>query len=166
MRDAQYWIDRYELVEHPEGGYFHETHRSVEKIPSGALPSRYGGERRMSTAIYYLVKGERPALLHRLKSEEIWHFYAGSPVTVYIINGKGALSHVTLGPGDEHDHVHQAIIPAGSWFGAIVEDRAGYALAGCTVAPGFEYEDFELADRELLSAQYPRHREIIERLTR
>src|SRR5690606_38271003 len=84
MRDAQYWIDRYELVEHPEGGYFHETHRSVEKIPSGALPSRYGGERRMSTAIYYLVKGERPALLHRLKSEEIWHFYAGSPVTVYI----------------------------------------------------------------------------------
>ncbi len=166
MRDASYWIERFGLVEHPEGGYYHETHRSVEKIPAAALPARYGGERRVSTAIYFLLTGERPSLLHRLKSEEIWHFYAGSPVTVHIINREGRLSHVRLGPGDEHDQVFQGIIPAGSWFGAIVDDPAGYTLVGCTVAPGFQFDDFELAGRDVLLKRYPQHRAIIERLTR
>ncbi len=166
MRDASYWIERFGLVEHPEGGYYHETHRSVETIPGSALAARYGGDRRTSTAIYFLLKGARPSLLHRLKSEEIWHFYAGAPVTVHIINRDGLLSHVRLGPGDEHNQVFQGIIPSNSWFGAVVDDPHGYALVGCTVAPGFEFEDFELAERDVLLERYPQHQEIIRMLTR
>lgn len=166
MRDASYWIERYDLVEHPEGGYFNETHRSVESIPASALPRRYDDARRISTAIYYLIKGNRPSMLHRLKSEEIWHFYAGNPVTIYIINNDGVLSSVTLGPGDDRHQVHQGIIPAESWFGAVVADPDGYALVGCTVAPGFEFDDFEMGDRTTLLELYPQHRDIIERLTK
>jgi hypothetical protein len=165
MHTAEYWIERLELQEHPEGGYFRETHRSIESIAGDALPARYGAERRMSTAIYFLIKGDRPSRFHRLKSEEIWHFYAGSPVTVHIINAAGRLSHVRLGPDPERDEVFQGIIHAGYWFAAEVDDPAGFALVGCTVAPGFEFDDFEMADRAGLIAAYPEHRGVIERLT-
>lgn len=165
MHSADYWIRRLELEEHPEGGYFRETHRSIEQVPAAALPERYGGARRMSTAIYFLIKGDRPSRFHRLKSEEIWHFYAGSGATVHIINAAGALSHVRLGPDPERGEVFQGIIHAGYWFAAEVDDPEGYALVGCTVAPGFEFDDFEMGEREGLVREYPEHREIIERLT-
>lgn len=166
MNDAQYWIDCLELEEHPEGGYFRETHRSIEKVAGEHLPARYDGARRMSTAIYFLIKGDRPSHFHRLKSEEIWHFYTGSAVTLHIINSDGLLSHLRLGPDFEKGEVFQGIIHAGFWFAAEVDDPGQYALVGCTVAPGFEFDDFEMGSRASLVAAYPAHRTIIERLTR
>jgi uncharacterized protein len=165
MHSSSYWIERLDLEEHPEGGYFRETHRSIESVAADALPARYGGARRMSTAIYFLIRGDRPSRFHRLKSEEIWHFYTGSPLTVHIINSDGQLSHVRLGPDPERDEVFQGIIHAGYWFAAEVDDPDGYALIGCTVAPGFEFDDFEMGERGVLVGAYPEHREVIERLT-
>lgn len=165
MLDASYWIARLALQPHPEGGWFNETHRSIETIPGSALPERYGGDRRMSTAIYFLLTGERPSKLHRLKSEEIWHFYAGGAVTLHILTPDGRHTHVTLGSDPINGEVFQGIVHAGWWFGAEVHDPSGYALVGCTVAPGFDFADFEMGNREALLEQYPRHRELVERLT-
>lgn len=164
MYPASYWIERLKLQEHPEGGYFNETHRSIESIPASALPERYGGDRRMSTAIYFLITGDRPSKFHRLKSEEIWHFYAGSAVMLHIITGDGRLTHVRLGSDPEAGEVFQGIIHADWWFAAEVLDPSGYALVGCTVAPGFDFADFEMGGPDL-AERYPRHRDIIERLT-
>jgi predicted cupin superfamily sugar epimerase len=164
MKDASYWIERLELEEHPEGGYFRETHRSIETIRGEHLPERYGGDRRFSTAIYFLIMGGRPSRLHRLKSEEIWHFYTGSPVTVHIINAEGKRSRVRLGDHPEEGEVFQGIIHAGAWFGAVVDDPGSYALVGCTVAPGFDFRDFEIGDRASLLELYPQHRDLIDLL--
>jgi predicted cupin superfamily sugar epimerase len=166
MKNATYWIERFNMVKHPEGGFFHETHRSIETIRGEHLPPRYNGDRRISTAIYFLLKGDRPSLFHRLKSEEIWHFYAGCPVTIHVINAEGEYSNVRLGVAEEGEEAYQGIIHAGSWFGAIVDDPEGYSLVGCTVAPGFDFTDFEMGERADLLGRYPRHRGIIERLTR
>ena len=165
MLSADYWINHLELEEHPEGGYFRETHRSIESVPADALPGRYGGARRMSTSIYFLIKGDRPSRFHRLKSEEIWHFYTGAAVTIHIINAAGTLSHLRLGPDPERGQVFQGIIHAGYWFAAEVDDPDGYALIGCTVAPGFEFDDFEMGDRATLIAAYPDHKDVVSRLT-
>lgn len=165
MHDADYWITRLGLAPHPEGGYFNETHRSIESIAADALPGRYGGDRRMSTSIYYLLTGDRPSRFHRLKSEEIWHFYTGSALTLHILTPDGRHTRVTLGGTPENGEVFQGIVHAGWWFAAEVHDAAGFALVGCTVAPGFDMRDFEMADRSALAAAYPRHGELIERLT-
>lgn len=165
MRDAAYWIDHLRLEPHPEGGYFRETHRSIESVRREHLPARFGGDRRLSTAIYFLLTGARPSRFHRLKSEEIWHFYAGCPVTVRIINSEGKLSKVRLGPDPGKDEVFQAIVHADWWFAAEADDPDGYTLVGCTVAPGFDFADFEMGDRDALLAAYPQHSETIVRLT-
>ncbi len=165
MKDAAYWIERLELEKHPEGGYYRETHRSIETIGAAHLPERFGGDRRISTAIYFLITGDRPSYLHRLKSEEIWHFYTGSPVALHIINTEGRHSRLRLGCHPEKGEVFQGIIHAGAWFGALVDDPEGYALVGCTVAPGFDFADFEMGDRAQLLEAYPQHRQIIELLS-
>ena len=165
MRSAEYWIERLGLQEHPEGGFFHETHRSIERLDADALPGRYGGERRMSTAIYFLIRGGRPSRFHRLKSEEIWHFYTGSPVQLHIINGAGRRTGVLLGDNPDRGEVFQGIVHANWWFAAEVTDPDGYALVGCTVAPGFDFADFEMADCDRLCQACPEHRDLIERLT-
>jgi hypothetical protein len=126
------------------------------------LPSRFGGDRAFSTAIYFLLPGDQVSALHRIKSDEIWHFYTGTVLTLSIIDGAGNLTDIRLGPRGPF----QALVPAGSWYGAEVGDRAGWALVGGTVAPGFDFADFELADRAALVRAYPRHRALIERLTR
>ena len=165
MADAQTWIDRLDLESHPEGGYYRETYRADDAIPAAALPARFDGARDAAALIYFLLPGNSFSALHRIRQDEAWHFYAGAPVTLHQIAPDGTYSTCTLGRAvQKGQHLH-AVVPAGTWFGATVEGE-GYALAGCTTAPAFDFADFELADRAALTAEYPQHRALIERLTR
>jgi len=162
---ARAWIRALALQPHPEGGHFRETYRSAERLPAAALPSRFGGKRSVSTAIYFLLRGGECSRLHRIRSDEVWHYYAGSPLTVHVIDVQGRYRALRLGRTPSAGQLLQVVVPAGAWFGATVDRARGYALVGCTVAPGFDFADFELADRTTLLRQFPRHRRIIERLT-
>lgn len=165
-KNAAYWIEKLGLSPHPEGGYFIQTYRSDESVRDGQLPRRFEGDRVFCTAIYYLLEGKQFSAFHRIKSDEIWHFYAGSSLTLYVIDRKGRLSRRKLGNAWENGEAFQVVVEAGAWFGASVDDPDSYALVRCTVAPGFEYEDFELAERRRLIKEYPQHQQIIERLTK
>ncbi len=163
-KKAQYLKERLDLSELPgEGGYYKETYRSDKTI---ILPSEIDGERSISTSIYYLLDGTQFSAFHRLKSDEIWHFYIGSSVTIYTINNMESLSEVNLGSNIEKGELFQFQVRAESWLAATVNDNSSYALLGCTVSPGFDYPDFELGDRKKLVERYPQHRSIIEKLTR
>lgn len=163
---AAFWIDHLGLTPHPEGGHFRETYRAAQGIPEPALPARYGGPRPASTAIYFLLRAGEVSALHRIKSDELWHFYAGGPLVVSLIDPGGTRHDLTLGPNPAEGQQFQATVPAGAWFGAALRPGAAYGLVGCTVAPGFEFADFELADRRALLRRYPQHAALIEDLTR
>jgi predicted cupin superfamily sugar epimerase len=165
QKTAQYWIERLELEPHPEGGYFRQTYRSDLMIARDALPG-FDGARAASTAIYFLLEGKNYSAFHRLRSDEIWHFYWGAPLSVHVISPRGACSSISLGQELEAGQVLQAVVPAGCWFASHVADWKSFAVLGCTVAPGFDFADFEMGKRADLSTTYPQHRELIERLTR
>lgn len=165
-KDAASWIATLGLQKHPEGGYYRETYRASETVDSDALPGRFGGVRSYATAIYYLLCGSDFSALHRLRSDEMWHFYTGAPLTIHVIDPCGDYAPLTLGSGPERGEVFQAVVPAGCWFGATVKNPGTYALVGCTVAPGFDFTDFELAERDALLRRYQQHRALIESLTR
>jgi uncharacterized protein len=165
-KDASYWIKKLQLEPHPEGGYFRQTYRSGLTIPQAELPPGFAGPRPASTAIYFLLEGENFSAFHRLRSDEMWHFYAGSPLTVHVIDPPGEYSSILLGGDSEAQQTFQAVVPAGCWFASHVADWKSWSLVGCTVAPGFDFADFELAKRKELADKYPQHREVIQRLTR
>jgi predicted cupin superfamily sugar epimerase len=166
MTDAQRWIEGLQLRRHPEGGWFRQTYRSAEVMAAAALPGRFGGDRVFSTAIYFLLEGDDFSALHRIKSEEVWHFYDGSSLTVHVIDPEGRYSTMRVGRDLRAGEEPQAVVQAGCFFAATVNDPQSYALAGCTVAPGFDFADFEMPSREELCRLYPQHRPLIERLTR
>jgi predicted cupin superfamily sugar epimerase len=161
-RDARYWIEKLKLEPHPEGGYYRQTYKSDLLISARSFP----GPHAASTAIYFLLEAENFSAFHRLRSDELWHFYVGSPLLVHIIDPTGAYSSLLLGNDPEAGQVFQAIVQAGHWFASHVADWTSWALVGCTVAPGFEFTDFEIAQRTQLIQQYPRHETMIRRLTR
>ncbi len=162
----QQWIEALELQPHPEGGWFREVYRASETISQAALPSRFDGDRSFSTAIYYLLGPGDFSALHRIRQDEVWHFYDGSPLVVEVIHPDGCAESLRLGRDVSAGERPLAVVPAGSWFGAQVAEPAGFALAGCTVAPGFDFADFEMPPRATLLNLYPQHAELIERLTR
>ena len=162
---AQYYITAYQMQVHPEGGYFAETYRSTENIPQNALPERFKGNRSFSTGIYFLLESHHISALHRIQSDEMWHFYAGCPLNVYIIDSEGNLSIIRLGNNPDKGEVFQAVVPARVWFGSKPAQADSYSLVGCTVAPGFDFEDFEMKSREELLAMFPQHLEVVEMLT-
>jgi len=164
MTNAAYWIDKLKLNAHPEGGFYREVYRSNELYDSSGLPTRFGGNRSFSTSIYFLLRSEDRSVFHRIKSDELWHFYAGSSLTLYQLDDNG-LSTQVLGSPEYSIGSLQVIIPANSWFGALVNDPDSFVLAGCTVAPGFDFADFETANSNELLKLYPQHFEIINRLT-
>lgn len=157
-------IERYALKPHPEGGYYAETYRSADALPAGTLP-RFGGARPASTAIYFLLQEGSKSSLHRIKSDEVWHFYLGGPLTIVQISAEGKAERVRLGPAIEQGETLQHVVPAGCWFGAYPYPGARFSFVGCTVAPGFDFEDFELGRRAELLARFPAAKAEIERLT-
>ncbi len=165
-RNADYWISKLNLKKHPEGGYYREIYRSDETIGAHALPERFNGPRPFSTAIYFLLEGDDFSALHRIQSDEIWHFYEGSSITIHTIGQCGKYNRILLGNNLENDESFAAVINAGCWYGATLNEPDSYALVGGTVAPGFEFEDFVLANRADLTGSFPEHHSIIERLTR
>lgn len=166
MRTASYWIDSLSMQPHPEGGYYRETYRSAESVAGSALPERFGGSRSLSTAIYFLLESGSFSAFHRIKSDEIWFFHDGLPLRIQMIFPDGTLSSVTIGNEPDRGQQPQAVIPAGCWFGGGPEGEEGYTLVSCTVAPGFDFSDFELADRAELTKRFPQHSGLIRSLTR
>jgi predicted cupin superfamily sugar epimerase len=158
-------VERLNLARHPEGGWYRETYRSAESIPADAVPDRFNGDRSVSTAIYFLLEKGDVSHLHRIKSDELWHFYSGAPLTLHLISQDGIYSKIVLGSGPAHGETFQAVVPAGYWFGAEVTGSGDYSLVGCTVAPGFDFADFEMGDRDELLQRYPEHAEVISLLT-
>ncbi|HMS35017.1 MAG TPA: cupin domain-containing protein [Ignavibacteria bacterium] len=165
MKDADYWVRELELLPHPEGGYFKETYRSDTFISREHLPVGFNGHRNISTSIFYLLAGSQCSKLHRIKSDEMWHFYAGRGLIIYSIDGKGKLTENKLGLDIENGENPQVLIKAGDWFGATVNKPDSYCLAGCTVSPGFHFDEFEMGDRNELLKLFPGHKAIIEKLT-
>ena len=165
-KDAAYWIEKPHLDPHPEGGYFRQTYRAELQLPQAALSPGFTGARPASTAIYFLLEGKNFSAFHRLRSDELWHFYAGAPLMVHAIDPEGNYSAILLGNDPEAGQVPQAVVRAGTWFASHVADWKSFAVVGCTVAPGFDFDDFELAVREELERKYPQHKNLIDRLTR
>jgi len=166
MNDAQYWIDKLDLEPHIEGGYFKETYRSVENIDKHALPERFNGDHSFCTAIYFLLHSNDFSAFHRIKQDELWHFYMGDPLIIHIIDWQGNYLQKKLGMNLDNGEVFQAMVTHGSWFGARLKARGSFALVDCTVAPGFDFADLEIAERDVLVNLFPEHRQIIEQLTR
>lgn len=163
---GSHWVKALGLQPHPEGGYYGEIYRSPESIPEAALPSRFrGGDRAYGTGIYFLLASGQFSALHRIQSDELWHFYAGSGVVIHVIHPDGSYEQLKLGPHIDQGEQFQCCAPAQTWFGATVTDPESYALVGCTVMPGFDFRDFELGDRQALLALYPHHEQLIYALT-
>jgi predicted cupin superfamily sugar epimerase len=166
MPTADEFIRRLNLQPHPkEGGHFRETYRSADVLPADALPVRYGAGRSACTAIYYLLTPGTFSALHRLRSDEIFHFYAGGPVRMLQLFPDGSGKEIVLGPDVPVGQEPQVLVPRGVWQGSLLEPGGEYALLGCTVAPGFDYADYEHGLRDELLRTYPQFRERIERLT-
>ncbi|MBG9982188.1 cupin domain-containing protein [Aerococcaceae bacterium DSM 111020] len=157
---AAEWIEYYELLPHPEGGYFKQVAKSSDILQEERK------ERARYTSIYFLLTDDNPSRFHRLTADEIWYFHAGAPLTVHMISPEGDYQTVKIGANPQQDEQLQFTVPAGYIFGSTVDTPDAYALVSCMVAPGFEFEDFELFHREDLLAQYPDHQEIITRLTK
>ncbi len=162
---VQELIDKLELQRHPEGGYFKETYRSDGAI-EGDTENPFPEGRNYSTGIYFLLEGNDFSAFHRIKSDELWHFYDGGPLHIFVIDDKGELNITTLGRDIAAGEVYQARVKAGHWFASAPVHDNQYSLVGCTVAPGFDFRDFEMASRESLTASYPQYASSIDKLTR
>lgn len=156
-------IQQLNLQPHPEGGFYRRTYCSDERITR-----TLGGastQRRASTGIYYLLHDHAYSAWHRIDSDEMWHFYAGDPLLIHMLDEHGICKTHRLGNMlQEQEAVFQCVVPAGCWFAAEREGSQGYSLVGCTVAPGFEFDTFELADTRALLHNYPQHEAVIRRL--
>src|SRR5262245_43337646 len=166
MPTADELISFLNLQAHPkEGGFFRETYRATEELAADALPARYGTARSVSTTIYYLLTPTSVSALHRLASDEVFHFYLGSPVRMLQLSPEGQGRELVLGPDILQGQLLQVVVPRGVWQGSLLEPGGDFALLGCTVAPGFDYADYEHGERNTLNAKYPNHAELIKRLT-
>jgi hypothetical protein len=158
---AEFYKNQHKLQPHPEGGYFSEVYRSDEIIKKELLPSRFDGDRCFSTSIYFLLEGKQTSKFHRLKSDEQWHFYDGCAVKIYTLNDNGELSVIHLGKDISKGAVFQMVIKRNHWFAAELTDKNSFALVGCVVSPGFDFNDFKLAKSEELIAKYPQYKDLI-----
>lgn len=154
------------LTPHPmEGGYFVETWRSEEAVAAEALPGRYGGSRNLGTAIYFLLTHDTFSEMHRLPSDEVFHHYLGDAVEMLLLEPGGEGRVVQLGKGIAQGERPQVVVPKGVWQGSRLRQPHGFALLGCTVAPGFDFEDYERADQDVLVREFPEQKEKILALT-
>lgn len=163
--DAGYWIEKLGLTRHVEGGAFKEVYRSPLTLSKNILPEGFRNDRNICTSIYFLLEQGQFSAFHRIASDELWHFYYGDPLIVYEFDSKGSLIEHQLGPEFDKGQRFQALIKAGNWFGSRPARGSKYSLVGCTVAPGFDFEDFELAQRQSLCEIYPAHASLITQMT-
>ena len=163
---SDYFIKHLQLQPHPEGGFFKEMYRSKGIISSQCLPSEFNGDRYYSTAICFLLQQGDFSAFHRIKSDECWHFYEGGTLLIHIIEQDRNYSCIRLGRKIDEGEVFQYIVPANCWFASEPAPETEFTLVGCTVAPGFDFADFEMADAGKLIEEYPQHHPIIERLCR
>jgi hypothetical protein len=161
---ARQWIQALDLKPHPEGGYYAETYRSPLVLPANSLPVGFGGPRACLTSIHFLLLPGVVSRFHRIRSDELWYFHAGGPVTLHLLEKESGHSTVSLGLDVAAGQRPQAMVPAGCWFGATFDGPGDFALVGCAVAPGFSFADFELAGADRLEAEFPGHEGIIRRL--
>lgn len=162
MKPYSYWVDQLGLEAHPEGGFFKENYRSTKQYDFDG----FEGSRSVSTGIYFLLTENNFSAFHRIKSDEMWHFYAGGSLRVWMIDEQGLVAHQDIGLELEKGQLPQFTVPAGVWFASEVLAGQSYSLVGCTVAPGFDFQDFELASSEALFNEFPQHKALIERLCR
>jgi predicted cupin superfamily sugar epimerase len=155
MLSLENLIKKFDLKAHPEGGYFKEYYRSSETISQQALPVRFKGDRCFSTSIYFLLPYGSISRLHRIAADEIWHFYLGGPLELLQLFPEGKIEKIVLGQDVEAGQMLQHVVPAGCWFGATPVEGSTYSFVGCTVAPGFDFDDFEMADVDALGRQFP-----------
>jgi predicted cupin superfamily sugar epimerase len=163
---AKDWIQHLNLLPHPEGGFYKELYRSGELIRKEHLPERFTGDRVFATSIYYLLEQGDFSAFHRIKQDEIWHHYDGGGLEVHIIKPGGEYLVKKAGKNITNGEEPQVIIEAGDIFGSRPIAGTNFALMGCGVAPGFDFDDFELNDRDGLLEEYPQHATIILQLTR
>jgi uncharacterized protein len=166
MTSAEQLIQQYKLEPHPEGGWYKETYRSLELIAATALPERFSGARAFSTAIYFLLEAGNFSAFHKIKSDECWHFYSGDPLTVYMLKQDGSLDMIHLGNDISKQQVFQYVVPANCWFASRPSAESKFSFVGCTVAPGFDFADFELATADNLASEFPHHKDLIRSLCR
>lgn len=159
-------VAKLRLEPHPEGGFYRETLRTTDRIAGRLLGGDYGGERSLCTAIYYLLTGESFSAMHRVRSGEMLHAYAGGPVELLLLYPDGTGEVVVMGGDISGGERPQRYVEPGTWFGMRVVGGGEYALLGATVSPGFEFEDFELGEREGLVEGYPGWSDLIVALTR
>ncbi len=130
------------------------------------MPSRFKGDRNFSTAIFYLLRQGECSLFHRIKSDECWHFYAGETLLIHVIENTGKYYCIRLGNKIDSGETFQFVVPAMSWFASEPANESSFSLVGCTVAPGFDFADFEMADKTKLSGLFPQHTDVISRLSK
>ena len=159
-------VKKLDLQPHPEGGYYKETYRSEDIIRDTILGNEFNGSRNLCTGIYYLLESDDFSALHKINQDEMWHFYLGEAIELTMISEAGELSMVTIGNNVSNGEVLQFVVPKRNWFGARLLKANSFALVGCTVSPGFDFNDFKLGEREELLNKFPQHDEIIESLTR
>lgn len=165
-KEVENIILKLDLQQHPEGGYFKEIYRSDGIITETNLGDDFLSSRNYATSIYFLLTSDSFSAFHRIKQDEIWHFYKGAPLKLHIISQKGAYSNVIIGNDLENGQLPQFVVPAKDWFAAEVLIQNNYSLVGCTVSPGFDFKDFELPKRDTLLKQFPQHAKLITKLTR
>lgn len=159
MKSFDYWVKAYEMNQHPEGGYYKEIYRSENSVTTS-----YGANRSLMTSIYFLITKGNFSSFHRIKSDELWNYHYGDALSVHIISPEGNYSMLKIGSNVENGEQLQGVVPAGSWFASEVIEGGDYSLVGCVVAPGFDFEDFELAEKIKLSAHFPQHKILIDKL--
>ena len=163
---VQSYIDHLQLQPHPEGGYYKETYRSDGVIARHCLPADFQGDRNYSTAIYFLLQRGDFSAFHKIKSDECWHFYDGGTLLVHEITMQGQYKCTRLGKDIANGDVFQYVVPANHWFASEPAPGSEFSLVGCTVAPGFDFADFEMAKVNELLKLFPQHGTMVERLCR
>ena len=164
-KTAEYYIEKLAMKRHIEGGAYKEHYRAPLMLPQAALSPRHKGDRNASTAIYFLLKHGEFSAFHLLASDEVLHFYDGQTLHIYEIDAKGEMQVHKLGRDLDAGERFAVMIPGGSWFALRCEVPDGFSLVGCTVAPGFDFEDFTLDDRAALLKLFPRHARLIQEMT-
>ena len=164
MNDANYYVTKLGMEPHPEGGFYKRTFESEERTSDQELSVEFDGKRKLYTSIFFLLGSNDISHLHRLKSDELWYYHAGSPLTIHVIDENGNYKESKLGINLDEGEIPQILVPKNSIFGSSVRDEDTFSLVGCMVSPGFEFQDFELFSQEELLSQYPQHRDVIMKL--